>query len=87
MYSDLLKGHEIEISPNPISGILRIFIKELSDKDTSHLELFTMKGELVERIEIKNNNTEVDMQALPPSIYLLRIYLNKTSTTWKIVKE
>lgn len=86
-FSDMLCKHAVRIYPNPTDGILKVCFSGLGKTDKCSLGIYTAKGERVMAIEAASDNTEVNISSQPTGIYLLRITINNSSSTWKIIKK
>lgn len=67
----------LEISPNPTSGIINISNSE----DIYGLSIYNALGKEV--IEKSNVNSQIDVNNLPKGIYLIKVYFKDTSTIIK----
>jgi len=72
----------VQIYPNPVSGILQI---EASDQ-IQKVEILTINGELVYESFPKTNQAEIDFSKSGKGIFLVRIYSKMQLFTNKIVK-
>lgn len=79
---DLAFGHEITMHPNPSSDFV-YFKGDL--KDVRGVEIFNLKGQ---RVMIFNNNlNEFNISQLPPSLYLVKLFSERSFRTFKLIKE
>lgn len=63
---------DIEIYPNPTTGVFKITMnKDLGD-ETAHFELYDVNGEIIMRNRLRKE-TDIDIGGLPSGVYLLRI--------------
>jgi uncharacterized Ntn-hydrolase superfamily protein len=74
----------VQIYPNPTSG--EINIGQLEDANTS-IEVFNSVGELVITKPLENQQTRIDLGALPKGLYFVRVITQKGSVTKKIIRE
>ena len=86
-FSDMLCDHNIKIYPNPTEGTLRICISGIQNSDDGSLTVYTSQGAQILSKDIKSENIDIDISSQPSGIYLLRIIINKNSSTWKIIKK
>jgi len=80
---------EIFIYPNPSNGLLYLKVKDAFHKFKSRIEVYDLTGKRVHR-EILNfksgtSSTEIDLQKLSPSSYILIVYLNNTSKSLSFI--
>ncbi|MCR4828690.1 MAG: T9SS type A sorting domain-containing protein [Bacteroidales bacterium] len=71
------------VSPNPAHTSVNVF----SSFHIHKYELYSLKGELMERRAIHANSTIIDVSTCPKGIYLLRLYTPYGETTHKIVVQ
>ncbi len=76
----------IEVSPNPVSGILTIKWNTFISS-TEHIDILNSAGILVDRIVVKNAGRELEYSTdnLPTGIYLLRFITEYGIDTKKII--
>ena len=86
-FSDMLHDHSIKIYPNPTKGALRICISGLKGTDKCSLEVYTTLGVQILVKKVDTDNFDIDISNQPNGVYLLRITINETATTRKIVKQ
>lgn len=76
-----------EVSPNPTSDFLYLFIEDLDNQDLTY-QLFDLGGRYLEGKEIIGNETKIDMSQYSPAIYFLKINCKGvTKKTFKIIKN
>ena len=83
--AEMPKEDEIEIYPNPVSDFLEI---RLLEPDVSDLDISIIDQLGREKIHqsIDGNGGQIDVSALPPGIYMLRIKGTRGSTVHKMIK-
>jgi hypothetical protein len=85
--AELEKKGQIAISPNPVSGLLRV---DLSGLTTPVSEIFVQDA-LGKRLQTipQNGSTSVvfDSKSLAPGIYFLQVKAGKEINTYRFVKE
>ena len=86
-YSDELDNHSVRIHQNEDEGILKVTVLGLDNSDKCSLGLYTTSGVMVAQTAIGSESVNVDISGQPAGIYMLRIALNDSSVTWKIVKK
>jgi hypothetical protein len=86
-FSDMLRDHSIKIYPNPTEGALKICISGLKGTDKCYLEVYTSQGAQILGENVKTDNIDINISNHPAGIYLLKITIDKNSTTWKIIKR
>lgn len=77
----------VTIYPNPTKGQLRVAISKLDNTDKCALSVFTTTGKLVFNKPNAAASTDIDLSNQSNGIYLLKIELNGSQTTWKIIKQ
>jgi hypothetical protein len=76
----------IKIFPNPNIGLFSL-VSESFNK-TQSVEIYSLLGALVKRIELNSESTNIDLGDEPRGIYIIRLVENKTILfTTKMVKE
>ena len=87
MFSDLISGKNVHISPNPTKGILKIDIPGKTESDQCELSLYNLEGRLLIKNNVETSHAELDLNLQKNGIYILRLTLNGKNTSWKIIKE
>ena len=75
---------DFHISPNPVTNILRI---QTNLKESFSVQLFNISGKLTLDKPLNNIETALDVSSLSVGTYFLKIKMNNTSKTFKIIKE
>lgn len=70
---------ELQFYPNPVSSILMLDLP--ADFENGEAKIFNLSGKLIEKARLSKEMQEVDVKALEPGIYLLRISSND-SRSW-----
>jgi hypothetical protein len=73
---------KILITPNPASNYLTIEINQKSEIEISNIE-----GQIIKRIKIKDNKTDIDISDFSSGVYIVRVQTDRGITTEKFVKE
>lgn len=84
-----MEGIQLSINafPNPTSGHLTLSIAQSEMTDLSY-QLVDIQGKMIVNESITNSNTDISLDDLVPSIYILRINKkNKALKTFKIIKH
>jgi len=76
-------ANDIKIYPNPTRDILNINSK--SNQLINAIQVFDLLGRMVEDIKMINNT--IDMSHLNPGVYLLKLNLDNSSITKRIIKK
>lgn len=85
---DKIENHEITIYPNPTKGNLVLKVGELTDESNGSIEIFDLNGKQInESIEIKDEQTKVDLSKEPSGIYFMNLNIDGKNVVWKIIKE
>jgi len=80
----------IQVYPNPTSGKLTLKLDALITLGTLPLsyQLYDVNDKLLRNVQLKENETYIDLANLVPSAYLLKVTVeNKTVKTFKIIKN
>ncbi len=83
---DLLPGFNITVYPNPVKDIINI--RTIADNPVRMTaELYNLSGRRLTSELIHNGNSQIDIEKLPESEYILRIHANKqVIKSLKIIK-
>lgn len=84
---DMLRERSIRIGPNPTDGLLRASISGDGENGECSLYVYTPQGVLILAKQVKDGSTDIDITNCPAGVYLVKITVNNSSTTWKIVKK
>ncbi len=85
-FADELTDHKINLFPVPTKGQLNIEITNLKPDESATVFVFDINGKQVKYINNMQSGT-IDFSNNPNGIYILRIFIGKDKTEWKIVKE
>lgn len=86
MPSGMSHALPISVGPNPTKGPVRIDIPGLKATDNCTLGVYTTQGELIMKADIASDAFDIDISHHPSGIYLLKITVNDSPTTWKVIK-
>jgi len=75
---------DFHISPNPVTNLLKIHTHL---NESFSVQLFNISGKLVMDKLLNNKETALDVSSLSVGTYFLKIKMNNTSKTFKILKE
>ncbi|WP_170141388.1 T9SS type A sorting domain-containing protein [Flavobacterium aquicola] len=81
---------EIVIFPNPTADFVNVNMKgiEADDNQKRTYQLYDIQGRLLKQNTINQTETQISLNGLSPSIYMLRVNINnKVSKTFKILKK
>jgi len=81
----LPKENEIEIYPNPINDFLNIRLFE-PDVNNLNISIYDQLGREKIHQTINGHGGQVDVSALSPGIYLLRVQGTDRSYVYKLIK-
>ena len=84
---DMLRERSIKIGPNPTDCLLRISISGIGENDKCSLDVYTPLGALILTKQVVNGVAEIDISSCSAGVYLIKITVNNSQTTWKIVKK
>jgi hypothetical protein len=83
---DFIGDQEIKIYPNPTKGLLRVQIPS-PDLGQVTIHIFNLKGALLRKTRVTDENTEVNLSDQPSGMYVLRIAIGDQTSEWKIIKD
>ena len=76
---------DLSVYPNPTINYLNLKVEKIED---FNFELMDMQGKTIESKEVKSLMTNIDLEHLPASTYLLKITNNNLPVkTFKIIKR
>ena len=76
----------LEVFPNPTRGIIKLVVG-IKDFDNLRFQLYDLSGIRIQDKKIDNEETEISMDSLMPSVYFLKVLSgNKEIKTFKIIK-
>jgi hypothetical protein len=80
---------EISIYPNPVTDFVNLNMEGFEHEDgTRSYVLYDYQGRLLKQNIINQNETQIDLNNLSPSVYLLQVKVNeKALKTFKIIKK
>lgn len=84
---DKLSDKTVKIYPNPTKGELKIEIVNWDDECSGNVYVYSTNGVLIKEYKLLDNMQIVDISAEPVGLYILKIDLNKNTSTWRIIKE
>lgn len=87
IYSEVLHEHLVKIYPNPTEGALEVSILGLKNTEKCSLKVYTTQGKQIMTVNVNTDSANIDISNHPAGIYLLKITINNSSTTWKIIKK
>lgn len=85
--TETLSRKSISIYPNPTAGLLKISISGWETTDKCKFTIFSLKGALIQEIQVSSSVTEIDLSDESDGMYLLNIELNESKSAWKIIKK
>lgn len=86
-YSDMVADRQVKISPNPTKGNLCIEMLNVDNSISGEVLVYSSNGAKVTSCPIINNVANVDISTSINGIYILRVNIGQSSTSWKIIKE
>ena len=86
-FSDMVSDRQIKIFPNPTKGVLRVELLNCKEQVTGNIAVYSLSGAKIASCSISNNMADVDISSSVSGIYVLRINIGETSSSWKIIKE
>ena len=76
-----VKENNINIYPNPVKDAVKI-----QGNNINSISIYNCVGFLVEKIEVSNNETEINMNDYNTGIYFVQVNSENGTTTRKVVK-
>lgn len=80
-----LTQNGFEIFPNPASGYTTVTCRQLLHSANALVEIFSINGQLLERISFNNPEIIIDTRALREGLYLIKLTTGKQSKIKKLV--
>lgn len=78
---------QLEVFPNPTSGLLQLHIREHFTSEISY-KLLDMKGRELKAASLEDNTAYIQMGNLPEAAYLLQVFIQKKPVrTFQIIKN
>jgi len=80
-------GLTLSTYPNPVTDLLILKVESLIWKDLNY-QMYNSEGKILFSDNLLNAETNIDMSALAPGMYLLRVCMEKDPVkTFKIIKK
>lgn len=79
------KREGIEIYPNPTDQFVNILTN--IEYKGSELQIYDMSGLLLQKLNIVNTTTPIDLKGYPQSVYIIKVVNNKGIYSKKIIKN
>lgn len=79
--------NEINIYPNPTSGLFNVQISQFENALINNIEIYNLYGECIHKQICKSANQQIDLSSLSSGIYLLQIKTQLGTIVKKIVKK
>lgn len=86
-YFDMVSDRQVEISPNPTEGQLRVEILNGDSSMDGEAIVYSSSGAKVATCPISNRASDLDISSCANGIYILRVNIGDSSTSWKIIKK
>lgn len=83
---ELIDNRKLRIYPNPTCGLLTVEISGYENDDKCEVSIFSKSGILIKSLQVDSNVTTIDISDQPADMYLMRIVINQSVTTWRIIK-
>jgi len=78
--------HQIDIYPNPSSGIITIDGLDLLSKEKCILEIRSISGTVLIRKEVHEITTMINISELPPGLYICNLQTHNIQRAYRIIK-
>ncbi len=82
--NNLFENNNLSVYPNPTNDILNI---KAINSTLSNLVLIDLQGRTILKQKVNSNNSQINLQNLPASVYLLQIETEKGKQIIKVVKK
>lgn len=86
-FSDMILDRQIKISSNPTKEVLRVELLNCKEQVTGNIVVYSLSGAKIACCPIVNSMADVDISSSVSGIYVLRINIGESSSSWKIIKE
>lgn len=86
-FSDMVSDRQIKIFPNPTKGVLHVELLNNKEQVAGNIAVYSLSGAKITSCPIANNRADVDISFSTSGIYVLRINIGESSSSWKIIKE
>lgn len=86
-FEERLGETQLKIYPNPVKSVLKVEIAGFDTGQYGECQLFSSSGTLLNRTQITEEYTSIDISGFPQGNYVLQIIINEEKTSWKIIKE
>lgn len=83
---DVIDNRKLNIYPNPTYGILTVEIRGYENSDNCGISIFNKAGTLITEIKLDSHIATIDISDQPADLYLMRIIINQSVSTWRIIK-
>lgn len=88
---DIIDSPEVNVIvyPNPTTDYINIAMKDVDlDNGQNSYQLFNYQGKLIEQHKITDDRTQINLQHLSSSVYILQVFVkNKNFKTFKVLKN
>lgn len=88
VFEEEFKSRKITIYPNPTKGNLSINISGANFNSSCMAQIFSITGKKLRELPVQANSiTQLNMNHLPASTYLLILIFDDEKLTYKIIKQ
>ncbi len=77
-----LNNVEVTVAPNPVENVVRI-----SANANYNVVVYNIEGKAVATTQMRNNVTELDFSNFQSGVYIIKVYNNTASGTYKLIKK
>lgn len=85
--TDALQEVEVKIYPNPTKGMLKIQLVNYSGDVLANFMVYSLQGTLIKSLTVSESTVIIDLSGYQNGLYILKIKIGETDTSWKIIKE
>lgn len=81
-------GIGIKVYPNPTSDIVYVDVMNCKEWDKCRITLYNSQGALFfSQDKINKGTVDINLREYPSGMYILTVFVDNTSTTYKVIKQ
>jgi hypothetical protein len=85
--TDSTSNEGVQAYPNPTQGKVTVTFTGYQQLGSSSIYLYSVSGSLLVKEAVTGTTTDVDLSRYPAGAYVLKVYIEGETCTWKIIKE
>lgn len=86
-YSRMMSSHQITAQITSTEGEVVIKVTPLDSDTQGMIAVYNMNGVQLLKVQIREEETSINLYGQPAGTYVLRVTVNGTTESWKIMKE